>query len=46
LLKDKQISEFEHNKIDVKKFLEEWDSISKESIIPIINIETINEFNL
>ena len=45
-LKDKQISEFEHNKIDVKKFLEEWDSISKESIIPIINIETINEFNL
>ena len=36
-LKEKEISEFEHNKINAKKFLEEWETAFKESDIPMIN---------
>jgi hypothetical protein len=45
-LKDKEISEFEHNKVNAKKFLEEWDSASKESDIPTINTDATSDFNV
>jgi hypothetical protein len=45
-LKDKGISEFEHNKINAKEFLDEWESALKESDIPIINSEITNDFNV
>ena len=45
-LKDKEISEFEHNKINAKEFLEEWETALKESDIPMINSELTNDFNI
>jgi hypothetical protein len=45
-LKDKEISEFEHNKINAKEFLEDWESALKESDIPMINSELTNDFNI
>ena len=43
-LKDKDISQFQHNQVTAKDFLTEWDSASKESEIP--NIITTNPFNI
>ena len=45
-LKDKEISEFEYNKINAKDFLEEWETALKESDIPMINSELTNDFNI
>jgi hypothetical protein len=45
-LKDKNISEFEYNKINAKEFLEDWESALKESDIPIIHSEITNDFNI
>lgn len=40
----KSIDEFKHNQVDVKEFLTEWDSASRDSEIP--NIINPNDFSL